>query len=172
MRRLVAAAFLSPLVVSAQQFGTKKDVLAASGGGAAMSAMPLLQMLVALGIVFALLKFVMPKLATKLNKKLVTGVNSSIRIEESANFAGGSLYIVTAREKTLLLSVGTSGVNCVADLTPNAPPPEQPLFSEILDANLNAAPATPDVALTPMPDQDEILRALDRLSRLTEAQVR
>lgn len=168
MRRTLMVGFLTPILVSAQAFGTKKDVLVASGGASAMSPMPLLQMLVALGIVFCLLKFVLPRVASKLNKKLVTGINSTIKIEESANFAGGSLYIVTAREKTLLLSVGTSGVNCVADLSPAVKPADQPLFSEILEAKIE----TPAPVDEPQPDPAEIRRALDRLSRLTEAQVR
>ena len=138
-RRLLAVAFLTPALCGAQQFGTKRDVMAAAGGSGS-SMMPLFQMLVALGIVFALLKFGLPKLASKLNKKLVTGTNSSIQIEESANFAGGSLYIVTARGKTLLLSVGTNGVSNVADLTPTEKPVEQPLFNEILDQSVSVAP--------------------------------
>ena len=170
MRRSLMVSFLVPILCSAQQFGTKKDMLAAAGGSSTgISAMPLLQMLVALGIVFALLKVVLPKVASRLNKKLVTGINSSIKIEESANFAGGSLYIVSARDKTLLLSVGTSGVNCVADLTPASKPVEQPMFTDILAASIEA-PAVP--AQAAQPDAAEIRRALDRLSRLTEAQVR
>jgi hypothetical protein len=155
-----------PVLVSAQQFGTKKDALS-SATGSAGSAMPLLQMLIALGIVFALLKFALPKVAGKLNKRLITGVNSSIRIEESANFAGGSLYIVNARERTLLLSVGSNGVSCVADLTVAEKGPEPPLFSEMLD---QATPYTPEEIVVepsrPEPDPNDVRRALDRLARL------
>lgn len=164
MRRLLAVSFLMPVLVSAQQFGTKRDALATAPTGGS-TAMPLFQMLIALGIVFALLKFALPKLASKLNKRLVTGVNSSIRIEESANFAGGSLYIVGARDRTLLLSVGTNGVSCVADLTPAQKEPGPALFSEILDRvvvedehHLQQTSTEPDPA--------EVRRALDRLSRL------
>lgn len=160
MRRIMSVSFLMPVLVSAQQFGTKKDALATAPAGGS-TAMPLFQMLLALGIVFALLKFGLPKLASKLNKRLVTGVNSSIRIEESANFAGGSLYIVGARDRTLLLSVGTNGVSCVADLTPVERAPEPPLFSEVLDKAVVAEPQPSDE-----PDPVEVRRALDRLARL------
>ena len=167
MKRLMSVSFLFPVLVSAQQFGTKKDALASAPAGGS-TAMPLFQMLLALGIVFALLKFALPKLASKLNKRLVTGVNSSIRIEESANFAGGSLYIVGARDRTLLLSVGTNGVSCVADLTPVTKEPEPPLFAEILD---RAHPMDPEAipaqaVVNEEPDPIEVRRALDRLSRL------
>ncbi|MFI5386451.1 MAG: hypothetical protein ACHQ50_10065 [Fimbriimonadales bacterium] len=79
--------------------GTKPTPIAGpiqtdSGGAGLMS---FLQMMIALGIVLVLLKFVMPKLVTKLNKRIVTKAGSEIRIEESAAFAGGSLYIVTAK---------------------------------------------------------------------------
>ena len=158
----------------------KKDALT-SVGGSTSSAMPLFQMLLALGIVFALLKFALPRVANKLNKRLVTGLNSTIRIEESANFAGGSLYIVNAREKTLLLSVGTNGVSCVADLTPATKPKEAPLFSEVLDrasgdlgmievevALPPTSSATAGATQTPRPEPDErqVRQALDRLARI------
>lgn len=189
-RRLLAVAFFTPALCGAQQFGTKRDVLAATGGSGS-SMMPLFQMLIALGIVFTLLKFGLPKLASKLNKKLVTGTNSSIQIEESANFAGGSLYIVTARGKTLLLSVGTNGVSNVADLTPASKPTEQPVFNEILDQSVAVAPvraaafqatvpvvedevsqvlqdldSTDHHRAEPQPTALEVRRALDRLARL------
>ncbi len=164
MRSLVIA-FLLPVLSSAQQYGTKKDALSAVSGSSGSPTMPLLQMLLALAIVFALLKFALPKVASKLSKKLVTGVDSSIRIEESANFAGGSLYVVSARGKTLLLSVGSSGVSCIADLTSSKSEPEPPLFTEILEASVaQPTPVEPVAASSPNPD--EIQRALERLSRL------
>src|SRR3954464_8369141 len=95
-----------------------------------------LQMLVALGVDFLLLKLVMPKVVTKLNKKIVTKVGSAIQIEESAAFAGGSLYVVRAKSKTLLLSVATSGVTCLADLTPATAEPDMPTFKEIVDKEI------------------------------------
>lgn len=163
--RALTVAFLVPVLSSAQQFGTKKDALV-SASGQAGSALPLFQMLLALGIVFALLKFGLPRVASKLNKKLVTGVNSSIRIEESANFAGGSLYIVTAKDRTLLLSVGTNGVSLVSDLTPASRAPEPPLFSEILAQSPGLPPQEePEVPEGPAPE--DVLRALERLATLS-----
>ncbi len=94
--------------------------------------MPFMQMILALGVVLLLLKFVMPKLVTKLNKKIVSKDGSSLQIEESAAFAGGSLYIVRAKGKTLLLSASNTGVSCLADLTGSAAP-ELPSFQEIVE---------------------------------------
>ncbi len=96
--------------------------------------MPLIQMAIALAIVLALLKFVLPKMVGKMNKKLVTSTASALNIEESATFAGGTLYIVRARSKTLLLSVSTQGVNCLADITePTIAIEEKTEFEEIID---------------------------------------
>lgn len=163
--RSLVVVFLLPVLSSAQQYGTKKDALSAVSGSSGSPTLPLLQMLMALAIVFGLLKFALPKIASKLSKKLVTGVDSSIRIEESANFAGGSLYVVSARGKTLLLSVGSSGVSCIADLSSPKSEPEPPLFSEILDATVDQ-PAIVEPVAASTPDSGEIQRALERLSRL------
>src|SRR3954466_16408318 len=105
---VVAAGLSSALAVAGDGFlGTKASPVVggmqADTGGVGF--MPFMQMMIALAIVLVLLKFVMPKLVTKLNKKIVTKVGSEIHIEESAAFAGGSLYIVRAKSKTLLLSV-------------------------------------------------------------------
>ena len=119
--------------------------------------MPILQMVIALGFVLLLLKFVLPKIAGKMNKKLVTSVNSGLQIEESANFAGGTLYIVRARHKTLLLSVNTQGVACLSDLTSDAAvEPEKTTFEKIIDSESGAK----------LPDNAVIESALERLERL------
>ena len=92
------------------------------------------QMVLALGIVLILLKTVIPKLAGKLNKRLVTSATSTLTIEETANFAGGNLYIVRARSKTLLISASSAGVTCLSDIT-DAPTNtvEVPTFQEIVE---------------------------------------
>ncbi|HVT14126.1 MAG TPA: flagellar biosynthetic protein FliO [Fimbriimonadaceae bacterium] len=139
-----------------------------AGGAGFMS---FLQMIIALGIVLALLKFVMPKLVTKLNKKIVTNVGGGIHIEESAAFAGGNLYIVRAKSKTLLLSVTAQGVNCLADLTtaPSAPEPES--FGDLVDKEMSR-PLPPfavvEAPIDPAPDSqaNEAAAALERLKRL------
>src|SRR5688572_6928872 len=129
--------------------GTKSDVIKTSTQSPqGMSMMPFFQLMVALGIVLLVLKFVLPKFVTKLNKRLVTSGNG-IKVEESAAFAGGNLYIVNARGKTLLLSVATSGVSCLADLTPAEPPATlPPSFLEILEnVQLEQPAAAPATAL-------------------------
>lgn len=114
---------------------TKKDVLNSTTksdpGGA--SIMPLVQMVLAVAVVVFLLKSFMPKIAGKINKSLSTKVGSAIKVEESATFAGGTLYIVQAKSKTLLISVNGAGVNCLADITETEPKPSAPTFMEILD---------------------------------------
>jgi flagellar biogenesis protein FliO len=176
MRKLLIllGAATGPLAMGGEGFlGTKASPVAgpmtADTGGAGF--MPFLQMMIALVIVLALLKFVMPKMVTKLNKKLVTKLGSGIRIEESAAFAGGTLYIVQAKSKTLLLSVTSSGVACLSDLTEAQPQPDLPTFQEIVNKEM-AGPLQPlaVVDATAIEDatraREDAHAALERLRRL------
>lgn len=164
----ILASILAVLAIPAfslgQKLGTKGDVIVAN---APTSGVPILQMFISLAIVLGLLKFVLPKIAGKLNKKLVTPLNSGIKIEESAHFAGGALYIVSARGKSLLLSVGTSGVQCLTDLTEANPAKQEPLFMEVLKEEVDR-PSVPDMAIVndePI-DRKKAQEALARLERL------
>ncbi len=164
--RLVGVSLLMPAFSAAQTLGTKSDSAALAGGGSPVGVMPLLQMLFALGIVFALLRFGLPKVANRLNKHLATPLNSSIRIEESANFAGGALYLVSVKHRTLLLSVGTHGVNCLADVTDPAPVAEPATFEELVQSAPDWTPTEPQPETDGSLSTDAIKAALDRLSRL------
>lgn len=114
--------------------GTKSSPVTVSSTSGSMGVMPLVQMGIALAIVLGLLKFVLPKLVGKVNKKLVTSATGGLHIEESANFAGGTLYIVRAKGKTLLLSASTQGVNCLADITEAPEDEPKTEFEKIIDA--------------------------------------
>lgn len=167
--------FLSAAALAGDGFlGTKASPAAgpmqADTGGVGI--MSFLQMMIALGIVLVLLKFVMPKLVTKLNKKIVTKVGSEIQIQESAAFAGGSLYIVQAKTKSLLLSVTSTGVTCLADLTTSQPEPELPTFKEIVDQEIDRPLQPFAVIETEVEQQNEddpaqIAAVLERLKRLS-----
>lgn len=113
--------------------GTKSDAVRTTvESPSGMGLMPFFQMLIALGIVFALVKLLLPRILAKMNKRLMPSSGSGIVVEESASFAGGSLYVVNARGKALLLSVSASGVSCLADLS-QAQQPEAPTFLEALE---------------------------------------
>ena len=118
--------------------GAKPDPASnfSQGSGGGMGA--LFNVLLALGIVYGLLRYAMPKVLARMNKRLVTGTGSAIRVEESASFAGGSLYVVSARGKTILLSVGAQGVRFLADLTEAPKAPEPPSFGDLVERELNA----------------------------------
>lgn len=134
-----------------------------TGSPAAVGVGPVVQMLIALGVVLAIVKFILPKFVGKVNRRLTTGVGSAITIEESAQFAGGTLYVVRAKSKSLLLSVTNQGVACLADIT-EAAPPEPPSFEELVEA----APAMPEfVFKRPEPTPTEVESALSRLAQLT-----
>lgn len=144
------------VLTHAQGLGTKPNLVVESPKSSGVGAMDLVQMVVALAIVFVLLKWALPKVVARMNKKLSTKEGSSISIEESASFGGGNLQIVSARGRTLLLCVSQSGVSCLADLTEAQPAKkEQPAFFELVDR----------AAVEMEPDKDRV--ALDRLTRLT-----
>jgi len=194
---IVLGVFLASFASAQESLGTKNDLVlpkSESFSGPGMGFAPILQMLLAVGIVVALLKFALPKLMPMMNKKMTTSLGSQIRVEESAQFAGGSLFVVSARKRSLLLCVNAQGVQMLADLTeaPAAPvattptvvapapavapqpavakpapthaviPDEAPAFFEMLDAKMTE-PAKPQ----PRKSEEELLNALDRLSRLT-----
>lgn len=149
----------------------KRDVLS-STSPATGGFMPLIQMLLALGVVVALIKFAVPRLASRVNKKLVTTLDGGIRIEESASFAAGSLYVVTARKKTLLVSVTSGGVTCLADLSEPASPGTA-TFQELLTEHRTEAPKSPAEFREAVVEVEEPMteaerqakQMLDRLSR-------
>lgn len=163
---------------SAQQTsfpGTKKDIMSApiSGGSSTLGVVQLAQMLIALGIVFAVVKYLLPKIATKMGKKLNTKLGSDIKIEESASFAGGMLYIVQARGKSLLISVGQQGVTCLADLTEKEEAEESfTTFKEIVEAQPEqTGEFQPQVEVKEEeeePQNDSANEALEALRRLAK----
>ena len=136
--------------------GTKQSPLSVSGSGGGIGIMPIIQMVVALAIVLGLLKFVLPKLLGKMGNKLVSSGSGSLKIEESANFAGGSLYVVKAKGKTLLLSASSSGVQCLADLTEDREVESKTEFEKIIDTKPGDK----------LPDHAVVEEALARLERL------
>lgn len=173
---LFAACLCDLAAASGPVFGTKKDpIVAPVAGSPGLGTGPFIQMMVALLIVLGLVKYVLPKVAGKVGKKLSTQGNGGIRIEEDATFAGGHLYVVTARSKTLLLSVAASGVTCLADLTEARmiSDPEKPVFMDYLDQEEHQpshlfvdAQGEPTCYARDMLSEDEIHEALDRLNRL------
>lgn len=138
---------LAALAKAEVDLGVKSDVIASPvrGSQPIVSGMDLLRLVISLVVVLALVKFVLPKLLGKFGGRLSTTAGSSIRVEESAHFASGQLYVVSVRSRTLLLSAGTHGVRCLADLTPGVPNAntaqnfeDPPAFFEVLDAKTDA----------------------------------
>lgn len=175
--------------------GTKADPnpgFSSAAQGQPIGFAPLLQLTLAVAVVVFLLKLVLPKLVSKLNRGLVTGVGSPIRIEEAAQFAGGTLFIVDARGRTLLLCVSGNGVTMLADLTPTSPAPardELLTFGEMVQKAVEeptavptriavsssreapdprAEPAEVPVETTDVDEAEEVLRRLASLSRRTK----
>jgi len=159
--------------------GMKKEIVGGhAAGGPTLGAMALVQMLIALAVVFVLIRYLLPKVAARAGRRLVAKVGSPIKVEESAAFGGGMLYVVEVRDKTLLLSVGSQGVSCLADLTPSLPRPEPTqTFHEMLEES-PAVPAAQFTAVTPVSEEPEApaqqmsetdaRRALERLRKIVD----
>lgn len=106
-----------PAVAGADPLGTRASP--ATFDSSPVGAGPVVQLLLALLIVGAGLKFALPAIVKRFGGRLSTEVGGSIRIEESAAFPGGRLYVVEARGRTLLLGTTPQNVTCLADLTTN-----------------------------------------------------
>lgn len=153
--------------------GTKRDIVTTPSGSSGLGVMPLVQLLLALTVVFVLIRYLLPKVVSRVGKRLVTKVGGAIKIEESASFGGGMLYVVEARGKTLLLGVGTQGIACLADLTDKSPQEDQTqTFGELLDQQPEA-PLAPYTAVALVPETPERnapnlteVEAKDALARL------
>jgi len=130
----------------------------------------LLQLVVALVLVIGGLKFFLPRLAPALSRRLNPGLSGRIKIEESATFPGGALYIVRIEEQEMLLSVSQSGgVSKIADLAQSS---GKDAFFEVLDQK--AAQPVPEKRVVKgegMPPTHAAIAdpalALERLRRLT-----
>ncbi len=169
---LVASALGAATYAGDALTGMKADPIGSgvsASGSSGVGFMALVQMLVALAIVLVVVKYALPKFASTFNRRLATGTGSSIKIEESAAFAGGNLYVVSVRGKELLLSASASGVVCLADLAQGPGKPEVPGFSDLLEAAQAAPPTRAAVRVDPPEDTssgDRIADALKRLERL------
>lgn len=161
--RLLTATFTASLagIASAGDglFGTKSSPIGSTsaGTGSAIGIMPIAQMLVALLIVLALLKWLMPNLIKKVGtRSSVSG--KGIRIQETAAIGAGNLYVVEVRGKSFLVGATPNSVSYLADLTDSRP--QEPLtFQEMVDA----APARPSFAESSISDALEQLGRLKRL---------
>jgi flagellar biogenesis protein FliO len=139
-------------------------------GAGPVSGQAVVQLVIALGVVLLLVRYVLPKALNKVNRRLNTSVSGGIHVEESASFAGGNLYVVTARNKTLLLSVTGTAVTFLSDLTETQPTQiEAKTFQEMLEDSSGEEPEVPEAARD-LPDAfAETLARLDRLDRLASS---
>lgn len=123
------------------ELGTKKDLVepkASAPNAPALGGMQILQMAIAIAIVFAILKFGLPKMMEKFGKKISTSLNSAIDLQEAASFGAGSLQVITVRGKTLLLGVTPTGITCLADLSDTeSVAANTPAFFDLVDQAKN-----------------------------------
>jgi flagellar biogenesis protein FliO len=172
VKRLALAAILMPAAAFAGDgmLGTRTDV-APTSSGSPVGVMPMIQMLVALAIVAGLVKYVLPRVLNRVAKPASEG---DIAVEATTALGAGTLHIVRARGRTLLIGATPAGMSCLADLTeteaPLAAPTTTPTttskpvsFEEMLAA---ATVATPEPA--PGRPVDDVALALERLRALED----
>lgn len=131
---------------------TKADILTKTQPSPTPVFNPLdmVQMFLALGLVFFLLKWALPKIAAKLNKRLVSKSGADIKLEEAASFGSGSLQVVEVRSKVLLLGVMPTGISFLAELTDEATEADEQAFFEMVD-EANERPTNDLRAVVVMP---------------------
>jgi flagellar biogenesis protein FliO len=170
MKKLLTA--LGALATATSAFAGATGVAGTRlGGGYAPPSTPttgvgfgaLAQMMLALAIVAFLLKWVLPRIAGKITKKLVTSPEGGIQVEESAQFAGGSLYIISARGKSLLISVAGTNVTTLTELSDPSRSPADPFEVALAEAQSRPAPSKAEL---------DTRAALDRLTHLTAGHAR
>lgn len=185
MKRVALIALGVVASVAAQaQLATKQDVtqMAAEKSAPLIDGSALVQLVVALGVVFLLVKFALPKLVAKFTNRVSTDLGGSIKTCETATCGTSTLQVLEVRGRTLLVSVNPNGVNLIADLsTPTTPEQKEeeakPAFFELLDARkqesvdslLSKAVVEELPEEKPQPKQDDFEESL-RL--LTEARAR
>lgn len=151
--------------------GTKQDVVSTSPG-APVGVMAVVQMVVALVIVIALVRVVLPKVLNKVSGRPATDMGN-LQVQATANLGNGTLHIVQAGTKTLLIGATANGITCLSDLTDSVPEPFIP--KEEVPSPV-AAPTKPQTrsfeqllatATTAGPGND-VAQALARLRALEE----
>jgi flagellar biogenesis protein FliO len=144
--------------------GTKGDASSALQGPASTGG-SLLQMIIAVLVVFGLMKFMLPKVMAKFGGKLNPGLGSSIKIEESASFQGGTLYLVSVKDRSLLLGVAGSSITTLADLG-NANKPDVADERNAFNAEPIVKAETIEYALVDTEIQPKDANAMEALQRL------
>ncbi len=150
--------------------GTKNDAVSPLQGPAS-SGGSLLQMIIAVIVVFGLMKYFLPKLVAKFGGKLNPGIGSSINIEESATFQGGMLYLVSVKDRSLLIGVAGTCITTLADLGSANKPNPGPTFMEYLDVAdeskaINTTPTSESVETPEFAVVESGIQAKDALERL------
>lgn len=165
---------LAQSALEATKSSGASQVTSSTGNGM----MPMVQMLVALGIVAALLKFALPKLSPSLKTKFNSSLGSSLRVEESTTVPGGSICVVSVRGRTLLIGVNPNSISVLSDLTDiEKESAKDQAFFEMVDQAVPITSAVvhlveePAETVTSTPaaavDRTEILSRLERLNRLS-----
>ena len=128
-------------IAGAQQspdLGTKKDFTTAHVDSAPIvDGWQLAQMLVALTIVFCLVKFGLPKLLGRMGNRFVTSENCTISVRESVSCGASTLQVIDVRGRSLLIAVSPQSVSFLTDLTP-VQQGDSPAFFELVDAKMGA----------------------------------
>lgn len=162
-KRWVLSLLLSTASAFGQEgfLGSKRTAVQSLGNGSSGS-LQLLQMLVALGLVAALVKWVLPKLASRARLGRSAGSTHGLVLEGSLQLGSSSAHLLRVGERRLLVGSGAQGVSLIAELEAERAAPERAAFFEVLDdARENLNSHSP-------PDSAEMLRRLNELAGPTK----
>ena len=131
----------SPAVAGPGIFGTKASAVPTVSNEAPIGAFPVIQMLLALGVVLALIKWVLPGFFKKYGSRIGTKSSSGIHIQETATIGPATVAVVTVRGRTFLVGASPQSVDCLADLTEAQTAHEAlPTFAELVETQAKPQP--------------------------------
>lgn len=137
-----------------------------SAGQTAPGLPPILPTLIALGLVYALIRWGVPFAAKFFTKNSTR--SEMIAVRESATLGTQQVHLVSVMGRVLLIGTSPNGTSLLADLTetPTAP---NTIFAEVLHSEVQHPPAPYEVVNSTEPDADRVNEALARLERLMGA---
>lgn len=127
---------------------------------------PIWGSIILVAVLFAVMKWVGPKWLSFAGSRMRPGLDSSLKIEETANLAQGALYVVKVRGKSLLLGATAQSITCLADLSETeAVEMKEPAFFELVDrAVIEEIVEEPEEEpVRPTKDSESARKRLDQL---------
>jgi hypothetical protein len=162
-----ALATPTPVTPSANTLGTRDDPIP-TNTLPAVETKNVVQMLFALAVVALIIKFLLPRWLQRMGGLKGASGFGEIKLIESKPLNNGTLHLIEARGRTLLVATTQGGANLIADLTEfeeqPAPQTGKSFETELRKAKPKAPTPDPE---DPQPTRDNVEETLERLKRLS-----